>query len=76
MSSGRIAQHRNYGEVMARHERDQKMKRVARVFIYFLIIALLLILFFMVKNWEGKGANTPKPATTLQVTTPANDHSG
>jgi len=76
MSSGRIAQHRNYGEVMARHERDQKMKRVVRVFIYFLIIALLLILFFMVKNWEGKGANTSKPATTLQVTTPASDHSG
>jgi len=54
MSSGRIAQHRNYGEVMARHERDLKFKRIVRVFIYFLIIVFFLLIFFFVKRWEEK----------------------
>ncbi len=54
MSAGRIAQHRNYREIMARHERDVRIRRTVRVFIYFLIIAFLLFLFFMVKRWEQK----------------------
>lgn len=54
MSSGRIAQHRNYGEIMARHERDIRIRRTVRVFVYFLIIAFLLVLFIIVKRWEQK----------------------
>lgn len=63
MSSGRIAQHRNYADVMARHERDIKLKRIARTFVYFLIIAFLLILFLIVRRWEQKESG--KPATTF-----------
>lgn len=66
MSSGRIAQHRNYAEVMARHERDIKLKRIIRAFLYFLIIAFLLILFLIVGRWEGK-KNTGKPGSTSIV---------
>lgn len=54
MSSGRIARHRNYGEIMARHERDVKVKRVIRVFIYFLIIAIIVLLYFIVMRVEKK----------------------
>jgi len=54
MSSGRIAQHRNYGELMARHGRDLALRRTVRVFIYFLIIAFLWILFIIVRRWEDK----------------------
>lgn len=54
MSSGRIAQHRNYGELMARHERDLTIRRTVRVFIYFLIIAILWVLFIIVRRWEDK----------------------
>ena len=67
MSAGRIAQHRNYGDIIARHERDVKMRRVIRVFIYFLIIAFLTILFMIVSRWEQKQANTSKPATAYQT---------
>lgn len=67
MSSGRIAQHRNYGEVMARHERDQKIKRVVRVFVYFLIIAILVILYFIVKNTEHEKSSPSKEKTTAVV---------
>lgn len=68
MSSGRIAQHRNYGEIMARHERDLRMKRIVRIFIYFLIIAFMIIVYLFVKGWEQRRtppATPPAPATTV-----------
>jgi len=62
MSSGRIAQHRNYSDIMERHERDIRIRRVVKVFVFFLIIAALLIMFVIVKRWEQK-ETTDKPAT-------------
>jgi pilus assembly protein TadC len=69
MSSGRIAQHRNYAEVMARHERDVKLKRITRAFLYFLIIVFLLILFLIVGRWELK-KNSVKPGKTSLIEAP------
>lgn len=66
MSSGRIARHRNYGEIMARHERDVKIKRVLRVFVYVLIIAILVLLFFVVKRIEKKTSD--KETSTISYT--------
>lgn len=69
MSSGRIAQHRNYADVMARHERDIKLKRVVRAFVYFLVIAFLLILFFFFKRWEAReSAGRPVAYTRIGET--------
>lgn len=53
MSSGRIAQHRNYGQLMERHERDVRLRRITRTVIYFLIVLVLLIIFLIVKRWES-----------------------
>lgn len=53
MSSGRIAQHRNYGQLMERHERDVRIRRIMRTVIYFLIALFLFILFLIVKRWEN-----------------------
>ena len=50
VSSGRIAQHRNYGELMARHEKEVRLKRIIRLFMYFLIIAFIVILYFIVRR--------------------------
>ena len=59
MSSGKIAQHRNYGDLMARHERDVKIKRITRIFIYFILILVVIILFFIVRRLEQKPMATP-----------------
>jgi hypothetical protein len=53
MSSGRIAQHRNYGQLMQRHERDIRIRRITRIVIYFLIVLVLLIIFLIVSRWES-----------------------
>ncbi|MBX2964080.1 MAG: hypothetical protein KF687_16320 [Cyclobacteriaceae bacterium] len=54
MSSGRIARHRNYTELMRQHDRDTRLKRILRVFTYFLIVLFLLIILLIVVRWESK----------------------
>lgn len=65
MTAGRIAQHRNYSELMARHDRDIKIRRITKVFLYFLIIVALLVLLLIVTRWEGKQTemDQTKPVT-------------
>lgn len=54
MSAGRIARHRNYGDLLERHERDQKIKRFMKLFTYFLLAAFLLIVFIIISRWEKR----------------------
>ena len=77
MSSGRIAQHRNYGDLMARHERDVKIKRITRIFTYFLLILVLIVLFFIVRRIEQKPVAAPPQRTAYtQMNVEAHAQSG
>jgi hypothetical protein len=67
MSSGRISQHRNYGDIMARHERDIKLKRILRAFVYILVIAFLVILFLIVRQIQSKKIQKPAPGVALVI---------
>jgi large-conductance mechanosensitive channel len=75
MSSGRIAQHRNYGELMARHEKEVRIKRIIKLFIYFLIIAFMIIVFIIVNRIQQKKSTSPKTQSGY-VATPRPDHIG
>ena len=66
MTAGTISRHRNYGDLLERHAREQKWKRMFRVFIYFLIVAFLTIIFIIVVRWEKR--NALKKNTTEYVT--------
>lgn len=73
MTAGNIARHRNYGDIMERHERDQKWKRMFKVFIYFLIAAFLTIVLVIVVRWEqrrSKDQNTSTDKVIEQVASP------
>ena len=66
ISSGKLAQHRNYGNIMARLERDTRLKRVTQFFIYFLIIVvlvLLIIAFYLIQRWEKMEKQKVPPST-------------
>jgi len=65
MAAGNISRHRNYGDLMERHARDQKWKRMFKIFIYFLIVAFLTIVFIIVVRWEKRNAS--KNTTTEYV---------
>ena len=67
MSSGRISQHRNYGDIMARHERDIKLKRILRAFVYVLVIAFLVLLFLIVRQIQSKKIQKPAPGVALVI---------
>lgn len=68
MSSGRIAQHRNYGEIMARHQKEVRMKRIVRVFIYFLIAAFMIIIFMLVRQIQEKSGKPPAaPVSQVEI---------
>lgn len=73
MTTGNIARHRNYGDIMERHERDQKWKRMFKVFIYFLIAAFFTIVLIIVVRWEkreSKNQNTHSLKVIEQVVSP------
>jgi hypothetical protein len=77
MSSGRIAQHRNYGDIMARLERDVKLKRVTQFFTYILVIIILILLFvafILIRRWEKNPP--PKEKTSTAYVVDDSDFSG
>lgn len=63
MSSGRIAQHRNYGSIMARHEREIRLKRIVKIFTYFLLIIVFILIFMLVRRIQ-EPRPTPEPQRT------------
>jgi preprotein translocase subunit SecG len=65
MSTGRIARHRNYSELMRQHDRDIKLKRTLKVFIYFLVILFFIIVLIIVMRWEKR--HVAIPVTTNKV---------
>jgi hypothetical protein len=71
MSSGRIARHRNYTELMRQHEHDVKLKRVLKVFLYFLIILILLITLVIVIRWEKRASEKKSHSSIEYFYTPA-----
>jgi F0F1-type ATP synthase membrane subunit a len=57
---------------MARHERDVKLKRITRIFIYFILILVIILLFLFVRRWEEN--QTPKgKQSTVQVSNSSPD---
>ncbi|GIV38104.1 MAG: hypothetical protein KatS3mg032_2483 [Cyclobacteriaceae bacterium] len=52
MSTGRITRHRNYSEIMRIHDREVRLKRVLRVFTYFMVILFIIIVLLIIWRWE------------------------
>ncbi|MBL7844153.1 MAG: hypothetical protein KF846_11220 [Cyclobacteriaceae bacterium] len=67
MSTGRIARHRNYSELMRQHDRDTRLKRILRVFTYFLIVLFLLIILIIVMRWETKQTEKSTKNTSTEI---------
>jgi hypothetical protein len=61
MSAGRLARYRNYENLMARHERDLRIKRLSKLIIYVLIIVILVCTFLGVYIIRQKHKFAPKP---------------
>ncbi len=67
MSAGNIQRYRNYSALMQQHEQEVKLKRIFRVFLYFLIIAFLVVILFFVLRWEQKYQNQKSKKTETSM---------
>jgi len=45
---------RNYETIVKRHERDQRAKKIVRLFVFFVIILILILVFIIINRWEEK----------------------
>jgi len=69
ISTGRIAKHRNYTELMRQHDRDTKLKRILKVFTYLLIILFISLILIIVIRWERRRSLEPSGTASLILTT-------
>jgi len=71
LSEGKIKTHRNYAMLMQRHKRDQMIKQAIRFLVYFMIIAFLLILsFIVVHRMKKQEMNNKSKTVTTEITKP------
>lgn len=56
--------YRNYNAVLKQHEADMKIKKIMKVFVYFLIIAIVTLLLVMVMRWEKRQSEKSNQKTT------------
>ena len=66
MSSGHIARHRNYDELMEKHQRHIRVRRIAIACIYLLLIISLLAIYIVTKRQQNLApANRNAKGTAL-----------
>ena len=58
---------RNYSDVLSRHERDMKVRKIIRVFLMFmLILALIGMIFFLSQIEEKEPLSDPTHSATYE----------
>lgn len=49
-----IERFRNYNYVLKRHEEDKRIKKVARVFGFFVVILIVIMIIIFLSRWEER----------------------
>jgi preprotein translocase subunit SecG len=57
---------------MRQHDRDSRMKRIVRVFTYFLVVLFLLIVLLIVLRWESRQTESKKNSS-IEIYEPTRD---
>lgn len=45
---------RNFNTIVKRHEQDQRVKKIVRIFVFFAIVLILILVFILVNRWEER----------------------
>ncbi|KXK31271.1 MAG: hypothetical protein UZ12_BCD005000345 [Bacteroidetes bacterium OLB12] len=54
MSARGSDRYRNYNAVLKQHGNEKRIKQITRIFTFFLLIALIVIIFLAITRWEKK----------------------
>ncbi|MBN8653377.1 MAG: hypothetical protein J0L67_18260 [Cytophagales bacterium] len=71
MSARGSDRYRNYNAVLKQHSNEKRIKQITRIFTFFLLIAVVIIIFMIVTRWEKKQSAKPQSkinTSTLLVT--------
>lgn len=52
-----IERFRNYNSVLKRHEENKRIKKVVRVFGFFIVILIVIMLIVFLSRWEERAQN-------------------
>jgi hypothetical protein len=58
--------YKNYGSVLQQHEKEQRMKKIVKVFAFFLVIAIAVLLYMIVQRWEEKKIKKEKTSFSTE----------
>jgi Zn-dependent M32 family carboxypeptidase len=58
---------RNYDAVLRQHEQEKRMKKIVRVFTFFVLIAGIIVLYVMVNRWEKKVKSKEIPKKEVRI---------
>lgn len=61
---------RNYGAVLQRHEADLRMRKILRVFAFFLVTLIVIILIVILSRVEERGQPKPNARPTSSIAPP------
>lgn len=53
-----IDRFRNYNSVLQRYEQSQRLKKVMRVFGFFVVILVVIMMIIFLSRWEERGAES------------------
>ena len=56
---------RNYETIVKRHEQDQRAKKIVRLFVFFAIVLILILVFIVINRWEEKQLKLRKSKASI-----------
>ncbi len=56
---------RNYETIVKRHEQDQRAKKIVRLFVFFAIVLILILVFIVIDRWEEKQLKLKKNKASI-----------
>jgi hypothetical protein len=66
--AGNASRFRNYGSVLERHGKEMRIKKLIRVFSYFAIILIVVMLIIILWRAETRFKKDVPPGTSLRAT--------
>jgi len=58
MTSRGIDRFRNYNSVLRRHEENKRIKKIMRVFGFFLVLLIVVMIILFLSRWEARSTTT------------------
>ena len=74
MTARGIERFRNYNSVLKRHEENASIKKIMRVFGFFLALLIVILIIVFLSRWEQRSQGYRSAKDSVVMSTVLNDH--